>query len=421
MKKLLFLIIPIILCIKCTEPYALQTNNFEDVIVIEATLTNEFKQHEIKISKSFKLEENNPKFESGAIVYIKDNLGNQYNFSQTANAYKSDIAFQAISNRSYQLFVTTQAGKSYTSRPETLTTVSPLQELVPEVIVKEGVKGVQLVAKSFDPTKTSKYYRYEYEETYKVIAPRWINLKANAVRFTNSTSFIPGFIELIPRTEEAKVCYSTKNSTDIILTGTADLSEDKVSFPVRFISNLNYIIMNRYSILVKQYVENLTSYSYYQTLKKISNSENLLSPNQPGFIPSNIISNTNNNEKVIGFFSVSSFSEKRIFFNFEDLFPTDTRPEYPYKCPYPIPIIPDLPLNPEYEYIYCFGGPDCNGNIVFNNIISKKNVYYEGYTGIGTIPSGGPLSTAPTLTLYPIQCGDCTSFSNNIRPSFWID
>ena len=44
-----------ILLFGCTEPYVLQTSNFEEALVIEATLTNEFKKQQIKLSKTYRL------------------------------------------------------------------------------------------------------------------------------------------------------------------------------------------------------------------------------------------------------------------------------------------------------------------------------------------------------------------------------
>jgi hypothetical protein len=41
----------------CTEQYALQTNTFDEALVVEANITNEFKEQEIKISRSFRFEQ----------------------------------------------------------------------------------------------------------------------------------------------------------------------------------------------------------------------------------------------------------------------------------------------------------------------------------------------------------------------------
>jgi len=277
-KHLLFAIF--FIAVGCTEPYALQTNTFEDAIVIEATITNEFKKQEIKISRTYRFEENGPKIEEGAIVYIIDDIGNQYNFIGIDGKYISENEFQAQSNRTYELHVITANGKSYVSTKEKLTTVSPITEVIPEVITKEGVRGVQISVKSNDPTNTSKYYRYEYDETYKVIAPKWTAHKAIVTG--------PESYDLVLRNTEAKTCYSNAKSNEILITSTNNQFEDRVNFPIRFISNKNYIISHRYSILVKQYIQNLNAYTYYQTLKKLSGSSSILSQYQPGIFEGNI-------------------------------------------------------------------------------------------------------------------------------------
>lgn len=371
----------------CTEPLALETNTFEDAIVVEATITNELKKQEIKITRTYKFENDGPIFESNAQVFIKDNLGNQYNFEEISEKYISENEFRAFPNRNYTLHIITEDGKSYSSSNELLTTENNIQDIVASVKTIEGVKGVELNIKSFDPTNTSKYYRYEYDETYKVIAPFWVMKEAIVTG--------PENIIIVNRTSEARVCYSTEKSTKIIQTSTNDLSEDRVNFPVRFISNQNPIISHRYSILVKQYVQSLAAYTYYKTLNEISTSESILSQNQPGFLYGNIKSNSNPNEKVIGFFEVTSVSEKRIFFNYTDLFPNEPLPPYFIKCE-------------PFDLFFCFGAGDhCNGYTIIESLSNKTITYHSG--------------TNNDYTFVESPCGDCTRISSNIKPIFWID
>src|SRR5258705_11322877 len=106
----------------CTDPYALQTNTFEDAVVIEGTITNEFKKQEIKLTRTYRFEENGPKVEHGATIYVTDNLGNQYNFDEDNGKYVSTTEFQAQPNTNYQLHITTNDGRSYISSNEQLTT-----------------------------------------------------------------------------------------------------------------------------------------------------------------------------------------------------------------------------------------------------------------------------------------------------------
>lgn len=373
----------------CTEPYALQTNTFEDAIVIEATLTNELKNQEIKLSRTYTLEDNGPNIEHNATVYVQDNLGNRYDFTESNNKYVSTTAFKAEPNRNYQLHITTSKGKSYVSSNEQLTTATQIESLTAGVVTKDnGDRGVQITVNSNDPTNTSKYYRYEYDETYKVIAPKW---SADQLVVTGATSSV-----LVPRTSEARICYGHYQSTDILLANTSTQSNDILSHPLRFLSTKNYIISHRYSILVRMYVENLNAYNYYNTLNKISNSGSILSQTQPGLIAGNIKSQTNPNEKVIGFFDVCSVSEKRLFFNYADLFPGEPLPPYYTNCD-------------DHIFKYCFSPADldCQGWSVLGAIELGTDTYYYNDGGF--------------YHLVNTPCGDCSSFSSNVIPSFWID
>lgn len=391
--------------ISCTEQYAFKNTDFESALVVEGTITNEIKNQTIRVSKVYELEETGPKFEYGANVFITDDQGNEYQFEEKDTVYVSLTEFRAEPGKKYQLKIKTREGKNYTSDEQTLTTETKIDNITATVENVGGERGVQINVNSYDPTNTSKYYRYEYIETYKIIAPRWYFEEANAVTIPavppNPIEETPGspqqeVIVVTPRTNESKTCFSTKKSENIILNSTNSLSEDRVHFPIRFISNQNYIISHRYSIFVKQYIQNLAAYTFYKTLRDLSSSGNILSPKQPGFFYGNIKSVENPEEKVIGFFEVSSVSSERIYFNYEDLFPGEHLPPY-YE--------PDC--EPQ-EYDNCDGDPPCKGAILRSLIRTKSRVLFSWNY----------------LSLYYMvkpPCGDCTTFSSNIVPPFWVD
>lgn len=398
--RILFLLFTTFFISSCTEQYVLQTNTFEDALVVEATITNELKKQEIKITRTYRLEEEDNTIEAGANVRVTDNDNNQYAFELKDSIYVSKTAFQAVPGKKYRLEITTKEGKSYFSSSETLPTVNEIQNVNASVQTVDNQRGVQITVNSFDPKNTSKYYRYEYEETYKIIAPLWNQDK------TILLPPLPGNnhkeIGVVPRDSETKICYSTAKSKDILIASTNVLNEDRMAYPIRFISNQNYIISHRYSILAKQYVLNLESYTFYKTLKKMSGSDNILSQNQPGFFYGNIRSSDNPNEKVIGFFDVSSVSSKRIFFNYTDLFPGEPLPPYINNC--------DIKM-----LTFCFEStnPDCKGGILLSTIESNQLVYRNSYQ-----------YSNPTYTTYEMvspPCGDCTSFSSNVVPPFWTE
>lgn len=399
-NSILCIIILAFISNSCTEQYVLQSTNFENALVVEATLTNELKAQKIKISRTYRLEEKEPKFESGAAVWISDDDGNKFEFEEKDDYYQSATEFKAVSGRKYILNITTKDGSTYTSATESLTSINEIENLTAKVENKLGQKGVQIRVKSFDPNRKSKYYRYEYEETYKIVAPFWDPDKAIILPPLEPAG--RNQIGLIPRTGETKTCYNTDYSNDILVTTTSDLSEDRVDFPVRFISNKNYIISHRYSILVRQYVQSLQAYTFYKTLKELSASESLLSQNQPGFFYGNIKAIDDPNEKIIGFFEVASVSSKRIFFNYEDLFPNEQLPPYFEDCE-----IRDL------TFCFDFANPDCKGTILLSSIQTNDYIYFDNYQYKNPIYRVYRMVTPP--------CGDCTTFSSNKIPSFWTN
>ena len=380
----------------CVTPFDIKTITFESALVVEATISNEIKYQEINLSRTFDLEEKGPYTESNADIIIIDDLQNIYNFHETTlGKYVSNEEFGAVSNRDYQLKIITNEGKSYASQLTQLTNTSQIDKVYAEK--SEDGKGVNIFVDSYNPNGNSRYYRYVYEETFKIIASKW------SYRDLVLVSKYPVIFDFVPRDENKRNCYNTIYSKGIIQTETNNLIDDKVTkFPVRYINNDNYIISHRYSMLLKQYVQSQEAYTFYKTLEDLSGSESLLSQNQPGFVSGNIFSEDNSNEKVIGFFEVSSVSTKRIFFSPKELDLT-----VPYPRPYPVPCHLTAPqLNPRYELS------------IFDYLESGRFLFYAR-NGPGAPPldppSGGP------YIMTESACGDCTEIGTNITPDFWVE
>ena len=389
-SKIIFLLIFSFILNSCTEPYALQTNTYEEALVVEATITNELKKQEITLTKTVRLEETEIQIEKGAEVYITDNSGMIYNFEEEDGRYISTTEFQVIPDVTYRLSITTKDGRSFESTSEKLPTINPMQNVTATVETKDSLRGVSIRVNTYDPTNSSKYYRYEYEETYKIIAPKWVASKA---------TFNGPELVLVPNDKDIITCYSTKKNTTILLNSTVAFNEDRANYVIRFISDQNYIISHRYSILVKQYIENLAAYNYYKTLKKISESGSILSPTQPGILLGNISPTNGSNDKIVGYFDVTSVSTERIYFNYADLFPFEPLPPYYTDCK-------------EFCYApYPFNPEPCthDGNYALDLDLDKIT-YYVG-------------SGAPGTFIFWVNapCGDCTTFSSNIKPPFWVD
>jgi len=423
-KNIIGILIIYMVFYSCVENIPIETQDFESVLVVEGTITNEFKRQTIKLSRTFFLEEIEPIIENNATVTVIDSEQNSYSFIQNSlGDYVSNIEFEAQPNRTYNLEIITNDGVTYKSQDTMLTPISQIDELYAEYVNENNGPGVQVFIDSDNQSTNAQFFRYEYEETYKIVPPFYLSIKAILSNYQEIiTADINVFFDttIIVREQEEQTCYVSVTNKNIIQTSTNNLNENTVlRFPIRFITEEKgdepidqeeiednktledlSIIRDRYSILVKQYVQSQESYTYYETLNQLGNNENILSENQPGFIQGNINNINNPSAKVIGFFDVSSVSEKRIYFDATDFnLPT---PRYIYEC-----------IEKEYDYNdNTLGDMDLNERREIYRFITNSNYHITQ----DPRPIGGPF-----WKLANPECSDCTTVGSNIQPDFWED
>lgn len=382
------MILLLVITSSCIEPFEGAVDSFEDILVVNATITNENKRQEVLLSRSFRFEENVTPAEENAEVVVRTEDGDQYIFEEVSpGKYLSNIAFAAEMNKEYTLMISTESGKSYASSGMQL----PVQDTSIDNLYAErttnndGTEGMGIFVDSFDPSRGSNYYRHEYIETFKIIAPFWSPFDIVVIGEGVSTITL----DVILREREERICYGTNPSKSIQVASTLALSEDRLSkYNVRFIERDDYILTYRYSVLVRQYVQSPEAFSFYETLRGLSQSAgNVFSEDQPGFLAGNIFSLDNSRENIAGFFEVATVAEKRIFFDYEDFFPNEEPPPYIADC---------VPFSPSTE-----GGL---GERDLLNLIYADAVRY--YT--------------PGLVVQK-RCGDCTVLGSNVVPDFWIE
>ncbi|MQP25465.1 DUF4249 family protein [Flavobacterium sp. LMO8] len=389
-QNILLLVVILVACNACTEPYALQSSNYQNYLVVEATLTNGLKKQEVKLTRTYRLEEREPTAEQNATVKVFGDDGSVFLFEEENEKYVSVDEFEPLPNVAYRLEIETENGKRYISTEQILPSISELESVVAIRKTNDlGTDGVEIQANSFDPTNSSKFYRFTFEETYKVIVPYW---SPNKLTFNPDNSITISLRD----NPETRTCYSNDKSRTIILENTINFQEDRIlNFPVHFIPQSDYKIANRYSILVSQYIHNATSFEFYKILKSISEEGSNLSQVQPGLIPSNVTCIEQPNEIVVGLFDIATVSSVRIFFDYEDVFPGELSPEYPYTCEIT-----------EFDSS-CFGitCPASGFNALKNAYQTGKLIFYQ--------------NNGPYYKMVKPVCGDCNSFSSNIIPSFW--
>lgn len=390
----------LLLVIGCVEPFEFETETFESALVVDVTVTNEVKQQQVRLSRTYMLDAEGPVMESNAQIRIEETEGLVYEFSEIApGLYGSDIEFGAQVGKEYVLKITLSNGRRYISAPQKTPQVAQIDDVYAQRTTNNaGINGMGIYVDSFDPTGNADFFRYMYEETYKVIAPEFkeIDLKVTGTEYPDCS------VEEVPRPAGEEVCYATVLSNTINQFSLNDNTEDRVTkHEVRFINSDNYIISHRYSILVKQFVQNPDSFFYFETLGAFAGEDNLFSQVQAGYIPTNMISEANSEEKILGFFEVTTVSEKRLFFDYTDFYPNEDLPPYVSTCR---PFAPNIVQS---------GLPPSCGALILGLILDDI-VYWDENTG--QIPN----QTGPYLMVQK-PCGHCTALGNSEVPNFWID
>ncbi|HUX57033.1 MAG TPA: DUF4249 domain-containing protein [Bacteroidales bacterium] len=284
----------------CIVQFLPETNEEQELLVVEGLITDQYGPSTIKLSKSLPLGGRNAArpFE-GCNVSISDDLGNNYNLYETvAGTYITNPSdFQGIIGRSYILHISTNASPislSYRSLPMEMKPVPPMDSIFYEKIaINDGrvgtqiPEGCQIYVNTHDPENVCKFYRWEYSETWEFKLPY-----------------------LVPN----KICWISSSSDQINIKSTASLVEDRINrYPLTFISNMTDRLRVKYSILVNQYSLNEDEYLYWEKLQNISEHIGGLYDITPSSINNNIWCVESPDEKVLGYFSVSASSSKRIF------------------------------------------------------------------------------------------------------------
>ncbi len=386
--------------LSCTSDIEFNNQTLDNLLVIDATITNELKQHEIVLTRTFPFGED-PSAETGAVVSVLAN-GSEIVFEEQEDGiYRSVSPFKAETTIDYQLKIVTKNNESYSSTIQQLTPETQIDNITVERRVNDdNVDGVAFLVDSFDPSNSAKFYKYEFIETFRIIAPKWVNMDAIVV----SDIYPDCELGLVPRSEDKRICYRTETSNQFNLTTTSMLIEDRVEGHVaHFLSNQDYKMSHRYSLLLRQLVLSQAGYEYLETLKRFSTEGSAFSQVQTGFLAGNIQNDTNSSEKIIGFFEVASVATQRVFFNYTDFYPTQPLPPYVEDC---FQLSPPIQIDDDRQ--------TC-GTAIFGVLQNDLLVFEKEYDGVPLFFEPGP------YVLTPRACGDCTALGTNEVPDFWIE
>lgn len=336
------------------------------MLVVEGMITDHYRVNKIKLSRSMTV--GKPlvrKAVKGAVVTITDEKGTVTTLKEfPAGTYSTDSTkFRGRVGGSYSLNIKINNVNYETDFIE-MKPVPPVDSLYYEKVIiiasrdiNDVEEGCKIYVDSYDPNRECLFFRWDYTETWEYRIP---------YNVTN------------------KICYVTERSDEVLIKNTSLYSQARVSkYPILFISNKTDRLKERYSILVNQYSLNESEYNFWEKVQNISENVGGLYDITPIAISSNIRCNTNPEETVLGYFSVSAVTQKRLFIydhffglpNFVTYCATDTL----------IGKLPETGLNTEFWVIEDYGDEPLPFWII---------------------------------TIFK-ECADCSTRGTKVKPPFW--
>ncbi len=403
LKAIISVIFVATLC-TCIDPYFPKLNGYQSLLVVEGLITNENVPYEIKLSKSRQSKDLIGEMVSDAIVSVTDESGKQSMFKNIGEGiYRSDnTVFRGSVGKTYVLDIVTRDGKEYKSDPGIMLPVPEIDTLYYEKEVgftnnqSETHTGITVYLDSKPGDESNKYYRWEFDETWKFKVPN-----PQKFSYINDST-------VLPITYFKEFCWKNQKSSEILISSTSPGEANSIKREALcFITpDKTDRLTVQYSILVKQYSISKEEYNFWSNLKKVSENSGDIFGSQPFPVTSNIHNINNAGEQVLGFFQVSAVNQKRKYITFMELKALDL-PFFHYDCK-------------RYETSpsdYCRGVNFCMPP-TWDELYTMWTD--KGYTFIEAlfVPETQKLLK---LVFAPGICGNCELTGTLVKPDFWVD
>lgn len=237
--------------------------------------------------------------ETHATIFIEDDAGNSRTMQSLGNGKYGIEPLKMDQARSYRLTILT-GSSVYHSDYVAVKQTPPIDS-----ISWAQPDNLTFYVNTHDPTNSTRYYRWEYDEAWQYQTP-----------YESFYKFQNGMILDRDSSELVHDCYRFATSNDIILATSAQLNEDIITqVPLVTIPQNSRKVSVKYSLHIKQYALTEDAFKYWQLLKKNTQQLGTLFDAQPSQLTGNLHCENNPTEPVIGFVSASSVQEARMFVN----------------------------------------------------------------------------------------------------------
>jgi len=361
-------------CKEVYSPPAVKNNPF--LLVVDGIVISGTDSSIITLSRTRTLSDTAPSVkEVNAKVSVVGVSGVEYPFTEEGNGRYAVGQLALDAGEQYQLKIITTDGNEFHSAVGNVLT-SPLIDSL--YWNQDSSFNVHVYLNTHDPTNQTKYYRWQYVETWEYHSA-----------FNSVLDYNNG--DVILRTLDNQIfrCYKSVPSTSIEVVSTTQLSSSVVNkYEIAEIPQGSEKISATYSNLVTQYAIPVEAYNFWSNLKRNTEQLGSLFDLQPFTELGNITCVNDPSINCIGFISFTTAQTKRIFISKNNLVNWNYLPYYGLDC-----IVDTVQRSDVDKYFQPPGGPYTNSLI-------------------GT--AMGPYIFSSVL------CVDCTDHGGtNKKPTYW--
>jgi len=273
-------------------------------LVIEGLITNQPGPYYVNITLSSSLDEESTNL-SDVNVSIESETGENENLNEVSPGRYATSSIQGVVGNSYRLNLV-YLGTQFQSTWETILPFAEIDSVSFEEQIKGTtdkeieVAGLQFYANSHSQPDGPIYYRFEWEETWKI-----------GVRWTPNYLFL-GNDQLTNNPDIRSTCWKYNNPANINIASTSGLSDNRLTkHPLQFITSEEERYSRRYSLNVKQYSLDEKEFIFWKNLQESNEEIGSLFDRQPATVIGNISSINDSGDIILGYFSANGVTESR--------------------------------------------------------------------------------------------------------------
>lgn len=400
--RYLILLIFTVLVIDCKKPYnppaIVAANSY---LVVDGIINSGTDSTTIRLTQTTNLSSKitvSPVLH--AVVVVESDLNATYPLKETKNGFYVSAGLNLDNSRKYRLRIITTAinsGKQYVSDFVSVVNSPPIDSINYTL----NNDGIAIFSNTHDAKNLTRYYRWDYQETWVFTANFHSHYKSDGYLVT-ARNF---------REDDVYKCWRTDTSNTIVLGSSAKLVNDViVNNPITSIASSSEKLGTKYSILVKQYGLSADAYKFWQNLKKNTEQLGGVFDAQPSQIIGNIHCVTDPSEPVIGYISAGRYSSVRIFIDNAQL------PRWSTANPYPLCKVD--------TFLFRYPVPGTRDtvnqvNIAINYLSKANSNPKDPLIPIEALPVRPGDAVPMGYTGSQRVCVDCTLRGTNKQPAFW--